>query len=47
MQNYEFRITYKNEYLFRIKEITSHHKYKNTDKQHRLHKIQNNNIALF
>jgi len=43
IQNFEYKIRYKEEYLFRMrKEVTTNYKFKKVDKYHKHHKIQKN-----
>jgi hypothetical protein len=46
-KNYEYKIRYKGEYLFRMrKEITTNYKFKKADKYHKHHKIQKHNSPV-
>jgi ATP-dependent RNA circularization protein (DNA/RNA ligase family) len=46
-QNYEYKIKYGREYLFRMrKEITTNFKFKNSEKNHKHHNIQKNNTIV-
>jgi hypothetical protein len=46
-QNYEYKIRYESEYLFRMrKEITINFKFKKADQYHKHNKIQKNNVLV-
>jgi tRNA splicing ligase len=47
IQNYEHKIRYESEYLFRMrKEVTTNYKFEKADKYHKGHKIQKNYVIF-
>jgi len=48
IQNYEYRIRYKGEYLFTVREeTTTNYKFKKADNYHKHHRIYKNNIIFY